>query len=354
MKIFVLTTKLSTDNGWGRYSVDLLNAYSAKNTGYELALGLPEPLNYRENYFLAIWYALRLRKYAKDCDVIHAFVEPYSYIAYWLSVLMGKKYYITAHGTFGVLPYSFSSIKKYFHKKSFENAEKIICVSNYTKKRLSEFGLKNLEVINNGIDLKKFCHSNIPLIDEREGIILSVGALKHRKGYHVSIEALANVFSEIKDLKYCIVGSQSDALYFNKLKKMTVDLRIEDRIEFMQDVPDKDLVDLYRKAKLFVLTPVSEGDRFEGFGLVYLEAGACGLPVIGSLDSGAEDAINNGKTGLLVKSNNPSLLSEAILKLFNDRELAQRMSDEGIKQARSHDWEIVATKYREIYGGLKN
>jgi len=349
MKIFVLTSNLAEKHGYGRYSINLASALREKGVETVFAQGLPNPLSYKKNYFLAFWYALRLQGRAKDCDIIHSFVEPYSYIAYWLSKFTGKKYFITVHGTFGVLPYSFPSYKRYFHKKSFENAAMVICVSRYTKKRLSEFGLKNLEVINNGINFEKFYREPLPPPDERGSIILSVGALKHRKGYHVSLEAFTKVCSKFANLKYTIVGDQGDSIYFAQLKKTVSRLGVEDKVEFLKNISDDKLLNLYRKAKLFVLTPVSEGSNFEGFGLVYLEAGASGLPVIGSLDSGAEDAIKDGETGILVPQNDPEVTAKAIIKILENSSLAKNLETNGVMWAKEHDWRKITQSYLEIY-----
>src|SRR3989304_7531145 len=159
-------------------------------------------------------------KHGGKCEAVHAFREPYSYIAYWLAKFIGKKYFGTAHGTFGVLPFSFPFYKKYFHKRSFKGAEKIICVSNYTKRRIAEFGSYNLAVINNGINYRKFYHrGGAHNAEKRENFILSVGALKYRKGYHVSILAFANAKKIINDLRYYIVGDQRDSTYVNQLKR---------------------------------------------------------------------------------------------------------------------------------------
>lgn len=363
MKIFVLTSELTGKNGWGRYSMDLLGALSNGGVESVVALGvdgandtkicamkvLPSPLSYRKNYLLAIWYAWKLRKYVTDCDAIHSFIEPYSHVAYWLGKLTGKKYFITAHGTYAVLPYSFPAYKRVFHGTSFQGARGVICVSNYTKKRLGEFGLKNLSVIPNGLDFKKFYNPHVPSFVDREDLILSVGALKYRKGQHVSITAFARVCNTFKHLKYLIVGDQSDTAYFGHLKKLVTDLSIEGRVEFLDSISDEELMVLYRKSKLFALTSISEGAHFEGFGLVYLEAGACGLPVIGSLNSGAEDAIQQGKTGFLVPQNDPRSTADAITHILVGKDLAQAMGDKGVEWAKDHDWMSIVQSYITLY-----
>ncbi|MFM2357844.1 MAG: hypothetical protein RJA61_581 [Candidatus Parcubacteria bacterium] len=350
MKIFVLQGKDTTQSGYGRYSLETIRAL--KQSGIEVVVSdivLPQPLNYRKNYFFAFWYAWKLRKYAKGCDAIHCFIEAYSYITYWLSWFTGKKYFITAHGTYGVLPYYQSKWRRFFHIKSFSKARKVICVSGYTKRALEKIGITNTHVIHNGIDFNKFYQIPVRSFDQRENVVLSVGALKHRKGQHVSLQAFANIAKKIKDVKYFFVGSQNDKTYFERLKKIVVGEGIEDRVEFFSSITDVELFDLYRKAKVFVLTSLSEKNNFEGFGLVYLEANASGVPVIGSYESGAEDAIKTGKTGLLAPQNDLSIIENSITLLLSNKDSWTRMNKEAVEWAKIHDINEIIKEYIKIY-----
>ncbi|MBI2410240.1 glycosyltransferase family 4 protein [Candidatus Kaiserbacteria bacterium] len=348
MKIFVLTADLDVKNGWGRYSADLIGALGRHGAETVFIRGvLPHPLTYR-TYFLAFWYAWKLRPYAKNCDVIHALIEPYSCIAQWLSLFTGKRYFITAHGTWAVLPFTFSRAKRYLHKKSFEQAEKVICVSEYTRRRLFALGLANLHVINNGINFEKF-HDPALSLGGREDSIVTVGALNPAKGYDVSLAAFAKARAELKSLRYYIVGNRGNAAYFAALEQQAARLGVREDVIFQENLSHEELVKLYRKAKLFMLPSLTLDSDFEGFGLVYLEAGACGLPVIGSLDSGAEDAIINGETGLLVPQNDPHAVAEAILKIMKETGLAERMAESGVRWAKAHDWSAVVQSYVQAY-----
>lgn len=362
MKIFVLTSELNYRNGLGRYSVDMVEAMRSGGVDVSVATAfngvndtptetlniLPKALDYRSSYLFAIWIAWKLRGHAKDSDLIHSFSEQYSYIAYWLSKMTGKKFFITAHGTWAVEPFTTSFIKRYFHRKSFESALKVICVSSYTKERLEAYGLHNLCVINNGINFAKFTKAPLPNWSERENFIVTVGNLKNRKGYHVSIQAFAKAQGRINDLRYCIVGDQSDKAYLDKLEKLALSLGVRDKIEFLQHISDEELVGIYRKAKMFVLTSISEGSHFEGFGLVYLEANACGLPVVGSLESGAQDAITSD-TGFLVRQGDSQAVAEAIEKIVGDDKLAEAISEKAVEWAEKHDMSKVAQEYRRLY-----
>ena len=353
MKILILTSTLDEKDGVGRYSLGILNALKERGIDVSVVSNdvLPSPLSFNKVYFCAPWYAWKLRKLAQDSDLIHIFSETYSYIAYWLSKFSGKKYLVTAHGTYGVMSFHLGGFKRYFHQTSFANAEHIICVSSYTMKRLREFGLENLRVITNGINFDKFYQPSDSVLKKGD-YILSVGSLKHRKGYHVSIKAFAEVRKYRKDLRYVIVGNQEDEKYFSLLKDLVSKLHLDDSVEFLQSVSHDKLLALYRGALAFVLTPVSEGYYFEGFGLTYLEAGASGVPLLGSFDTGAEDAIKDGETGILVPQGNVVELSKGILKILEEEEFSQQMSANGIEWSREHDWRSVISHYVNVYSQI--
>lgn len=362
MKIFVLTAELGTKNGWARYSLDLVHALT--QNGVQVSVGLsahgqnegaveavrmlPHGLDYFRSFFLAPWYAWRLRKYVRDCDYIHSFVEPYAYIAYWLAKFTGKKYVVTVHGSYGVLPYDSVWLRRRHHR-ALQAAYVVVCVSAYTKKVLTGYGLANLQVIHNGISSSWFLQEPVPTFNERENMLLSVGALKRRKGQHVSLAAFAHVAQEDPTLRYYIVGDQDDTPYVKRLQKLATELGVAEKVVFLESVTDQELLSLYRRAKVFALTSISTKRHFEGFGLVYLEANACGVPAVGSMDSGAEDAIQNGETGFLVPQEDSSAAAEALRKLLTDPGVWQRMSQQGQAWAREHDWQEVGKEYGKLY-----
>jgi len=257
---------------------------------------------------------------------------------------LNKKLIISGIGTYSVLPLD-EPIKKWFLRWAYKRADKIICISSFTEKQiLKRINLHNTVVINHGVDYNKF------QIDYREQnkekIILSVGALKPRKGYHISIPAIAEVKKKYPDIKYYIVGGKPQKIYTDLVKS----LNLEKNVEFLQDLFDEELIKLYCKSNIFLLASITINDNdFEGFGLVYLEAGACGKPVIGAHGSGAEDAIIDGETGILVPQNDVQKTAEAILKLLDDPELAKKMGENGKKFAKKMDWDNVIKKYIKTY-----
>jgi len=362
MKICFLTNELSFKHGWGRYSIGLIKELA--NKGYRPLVLVDKTsqendLKEIESYKLLsslrsdlvkpifIWRDyLKIKKIVQDCQIIHSLIEPYAPLAALLA--KNRPLFITAHGTYAPLLFD-KPLLGWLTKKSFKKANKIFCVSKFTQKEiLKKVNLKNTLVINNGVDYDKW-QTDKNQIQSKEKIILGVGALKPRKGYHIAILAMTMVKQKYPNLKYYLVGDQSNKEYFNQLKELIKKHDLGNNIIFLEKISDKDLVKLYHQTDLFLLTPVNVDKSFEGFGLVYLEANACGKPVIGTYGCGAEEAITNGLNGLLVPQNNIEKTSQAILKILDNPRLAEELSQNGRKQAQKMDWSNMVGQYIQVY-----
>jgi len=294
-------------------------------------------------------YSLKLLPYFFQADFIHFFSD-YPHCTFFSFIPKTfKPRFITVHGTYGVAPLD-NKKSRLILERAFKVAKKIICVSGFTKEQiLKRVALDNLVVINNGINLEKFENNEsgekLPF-----PMVLSVGNLKHRKGYHVSIPAIAKVKQQIPNVKYYIVASKPDKDYNQQLQKLIKENNLKDSIVFFHNLTDQELLKLYYQADLFLLTPVViSGNKFEGFGLVYLEASACGKPVIGTKDCGAQDAIKENYNGLLVEQNNIDQTAQAIIRVLSDSNLASKLGENGRQWVKKFDWHKIVNNYREIY-----
>ncbi len=346
MKIVFLTIDTNPKNGGGRLAHDLITGI--RKAGHHVVIlkeendGL-EGIPVLKRGLGMISSAIKIRKYLKDCDIVHAFdIYPQGIIACLAGMFLRKKIVISILGTYSIAP--FYNIKtKYLSKIACNSADAIIAISNYTKNEF--FGrakARRMDVINPGIDFDKFYGKRSQTVGE--DYILSVGALKFRKGYHVSIPAFALAKKQLPNLKYKIVGSQKDKNYFSKLKGV-------EGVEFLQNIFDNELRDLYSKARAFVLTSVNQGHHFEGFGLVFLEAAAAGLPVIGTSGNGIADAVGRDN-GILVSQGDVEMTSRALVTILSDHDLYQRMSQASYEWAKEHDLNNMVDKYLSIYNQI--
>ena len=118
------------------------------------------------------------------------------------------------------------------------------------------------------------------------------------------------------------------------LQRLSAKLNLSDIVRWEGAHP-KPLI-YYEAADVFVMTPKEVGGDVEGYGIVYLEAGALGLPVIGSRTGGVVEAIDHGETGLLVNPGDPEGLAKAIIALLEDEKLREKLGKRGREKAKQH------------------
>jgi len=209
-----------------------------------------------------------------------------------------------------------------------------------------------IEVLHNAVDAASFedpgdariLRKRLELPDDCR-ILLSVGAIKRRKGFDLLIQAFARIASSEPNLHLLIAGEGSDS----DLVQLANTLGVASRTHFLGQVKQDDLVSLYHACEVFALLPRNESWHFEGFGLVFLEAGACGKPVVASRSGGVSDAVRGNETGLLVDENDPSSAANAIVRLLTDAALARRLGSAGKDWAQSHSWERYVGRMLDVY-----
>lgn len=223
----------------------------------------------------------------------------------------------------------------------------VLTVSSFTRERLvSDFGVppERIRLVPNGVDLDRFS----PGDRAAEPFILGVGRLVERKGFDRLIEGFAAIAAEFPDHRLRIAGKGPDA---NKLAALAKRHGVADRVDLLGSVSDDDLLALYRRCTLFAMPnrTLADGDT-EGFGLIFLEANACGKAVIGGRAGGAVDAIVDGETGLLVDGADSTAVAEALRALLGDPALRERLAQGGLARARQLGWDHTAKLFLEAVG----
>ncbi len=223
-------------------------------------------------------------------------------------------------------------------------ADFLVVNSEFTRAQYLRRGVRPaqaVKVMNPGVELERF-HPGAGDPDgirRRLGIgdrpmILSVARLVEWKGQDVVIRALPWIFRHVPDAVYVIPGTGP---YEAALKGLARETGVEDRVLFPGWMDEEDLPSLYRAADVMAV-PSREfqpGRPVEGFGIVFMEASACGTPVIGGNLGGTEESILEGVTGFRVPPEDTGAVASGIVRLLADPALAQQMGEAGAARART-------------------
>lgn len=364
MRVGLLTPELTEAHGWGRYTIDLARVLAAQGVTFTLAASTLSPgdaaiPNVGYHPVLPALFPAgrwitprsllavpRLIPAFRACDVIHTTAEHYLPAA---ALIAGPRpLFVTAHGTY--LPLSLRRRGVGWLFRWAARRATILPVSQYTADRVREaLPQASQQVIHNGVHAGRFAAPPETLPEKRGPTVLGVGVNKARKGFHVLLEAMAAVRAQVPDAQCVILGDDSDAGYQAQLRESIAAHDLGESVRILGRVPENALLGWYHAADVFALPALNVGGKFEGFGLAYLEASAAGLPVIGTTDCGAEEAVDDGETGLLVPQHDAAALAGAILRLLGDSELRARMGAAGRAKARANTWERVAAQVRALY-----
>jgi phosphatidylinositol alpha-1,6-mannosyltransferase len=172
---------------------------------------------------------------------------------------------------------------------------------------------------------------------EGKRVIVSVGRLVHRKGQDTLVEALPEILKEYPDAHLLFVGVGPHLEYIHK---RAIQLGVLSNISFVGRVQYSDLPRFISVGEIFAMPSRSRlaGLEVEGLGIVYLEASACELPVVGGLSGGAPDAVLEGETGFAVDGLNPTAVASAVNQLLADPDRAKEMGRRG-RQWIIDEWE---------------
>ena len=261
--------------------------------------------------------------------------------------------------------------KKYKNRiKSFNNtislSDKVISVSNYTKDKAKSFlnNDKEMDVIPNFANMDSFypIHGkNLRKNYNLKGsdiVILSLSRLTKRKGHFISIDAIKNLTKKYSNIKYLIAGT-GDIAYEKKLKTYVKKHNLDSHIYFLGYVRESHKNEIYNLCDIYMMTslPMDMYGSSEGFGITFLEANACGKPVIGTDVGGISDAIQNGYNGFLIKPNNLLELEKTIINIINNEKLYKSLSENSINHIKKNfDIKLVGKRYdmiiNELYDSL--
>ena len=289
-----------------------------------------------------------IEKYNIKFDIVHShFIWSSGYVGMRIKEKYHVPFVVTGHG-FDVYSLPFKS-KRWAKmiKEILNNADKVLTVSNKNKEILQKIGLiENICVIPNGYNSNIFFQIEKDIARQKLGInkeskvLLTIGGLVKVKGQRYLIEAVKELFAtQPQILCYVIGGGPLEV----KLRKLIKEVNLEKKIILLGHLPHEEINMWMNSCDVFVLPSLSES-----FGIVQLEAFACGKPVVATKNEGSRQVITSDNLGFLCNIEDPESLAETISKAlekkWNEKEI--------IKHAESFTWDNVLTKVQEIYNDL--
>jgi len=327
--------------------VDGIKTYYFRNLFSYLAREMVLPIP----YYLPMVASREIR----DFDVIH--VHEYrtvlAIVVRYYAKKYGIPYVLQAHGSLPII-IKRQRLKKifdlFFGYKILRDASKVIALTKTEVGDYKKMGVDDdkIEIVPNGIDLSEY--GSLPErgkfrrkygIKDNEEVILYIGRLHRTKGIDLLVKAFANISKELDNVKLVIVGP--DDGYRSALEELMQALKVDDKVLCTGFVSNDEKMAALTDADVFV-NPRAD----EIFGLVFLEANACGTPVICSKGCGIANVID-GKTGFAVH-NDKDQLRDAISKILSDEGLRRRFGEEGRRLVEERfNWDMVIRSIERLY-----
>jgi phosphatidylinositol alpha-1,6-mannosyltransferase len=303
------------------------------------------------------WLALTRRP-----DAVHAGdVYPQAVVAWILKKLFRIPYLVYCHGE-EITQLDRNRYLSRVRNVVYRQADAVVTNSDFSRTHLLRLGVSPSRIckISPGVDCERFSPGAVdPQLTRKydlEGcfVLLTVARLVPRKGHRLVMEAIAKLNGDVANIRYVIVGTGPEK---ESLLLLAAALGIADRVHLAGHVPDEQLADYYKLADLLVMPNYQEartGD-VEGFGMVFLEANACGKPVIGGRSGGAAEAVVDGVTGFLVNPEDSTELAGRIGLLANNASLRHRLGMQGLERASNEfSWTTRAALLHAVHMDIVN
>ena len=231
------------------------------------------------------------------------------------------------------------------------NIDHIVANSNYTKNLAIDLGVdeRKIVVINPGVDPaveipKRYLDEAEEILKGKKNRLITVSRFDKRKNHEKVIMAVRNLKEIYPDIIYTCIGYGDEE---EKLKKLVIELKLEEQVTFLKDIPSDLKNALIVKSDIFVMPSVIYKKSVEGFGIAYVEAAQYGVPSIGGKDGGASDAIIHEKTGLICDGNKLEDIYSSIEHLFKDNKYLE-YGKEAKNNSENFLWDKAIEKYKRI------
>jgi phosphatidylinositol alpha-1,6-mannosyltransferase len=311
--------------------------------------------------------AIRIRRAVRrdPKTVVHCARALPEGVGAWLARAVGGGAYVCwAHGE-DITAAETSREYAFLARRVLRAASAVFANSCNTASLLKRLGVapERVHVIYPGVDSHRF-RPDVPgaaalrarLAAGDDQLLLTVGRLQRRKGHDLMLESLARLRAQGRRVRYVIVGDGAERA---RLESLAASLGVRDAVVFAGALSAEDLPTYFAAADVFGHPNRVDGNDIEGFGIVFLEAAAAALPVIGGASGGVPEAVEDGVTGRLVSGESVDELTTVLAELLDDPDRRRAMGTAGRDRVvRSFSWErgaaLVASVHRQIVAAGSN
>lgn len=366
MKLALVSDALDATSGWGRYAGELARELIAAGVDIRLVsprhlATMPDLRDYRDHREIPSFqhgrrHPLRvfqrtfppLLRALQGVDVVHCMIEPY---APTVAVAAARRpYFISLHGTYAITA-GRPGLERWPLRWALRRACGLPANSGYTRRMVErDSGARRASVVPLAVRMEDFQHEDPPR--RERGLIVSVGECKPRKGYDLALEAFARLRADGNADRYVIVGiCDESSPYVVRLRARIHELGLGSSVTLTGAVSQDELVDWYHRARVVTMPYRLWGRDFDGFGLVLLEANACGTPVVSARDSGAEEPVVHGENGLLTPPNDVPALTDALRSVLADANCWRQLATGARRRASTMSWRQSTQRMLDVYAG---
>lgn len=242
---------------------------------------------------------------------------------------------------------------RFFARQIYEDSHLVIANSENTRRVLAEaFPQVRSVCIHPGVDTVSYRVAR----GERKRyrsllgwpadtiVVLTLARMEPRKNHAMVIRAIAKLRAEQLPIALVCAGDGPER---TKVEELAAKLGVSDWVRFIGQVSERDKPILYSAADIFAMPAITVGEMIEGFGIVFVEAAAAGLPTICGLTGGQREAIRDGETGYAVDGTSLDAVASGIRELATKPALRRRFGYAGLKLAAEHDWNVLSKKIQE-------
>jgi phosphatidylinositol alpha-1,6-mannosyltransferase len=305
-------------------------------------------------YLLMFRYVRKSRQRHQAAQIHCMKVLPEGAVAWALWHIAGVPYLLYAHGEEIQMRLTSRKLARLI-PILYRDATAIIANSYHTKQLLVDIGVRSerIHVIHPGVDASAFHADGTASLAIRQRhnlsnafVLLTVGRLQRRKGQDMVIKALPLIRRRCPTVKYLIVGAGQE---LKALQQLAREKEVSDAVVFVGEVADDERAAYYAACDVFLMPNRQVGADIEGFGMVFLEAGAAGKPVIGGRSGGTGEAIQQGVTGMLVDGESTEAIAAAVVDLLRNPGKSRAMGECGRQRVETaFSWDRIVELTQEV------